>query len=133
MAIIDTWIQNYDKEDFYQWAIVLKELGQPIGSISVVEQNERAQMMKIGYCIGAAWWHQGIMTEALGAVMDYLFGQVGVNRIQAMHDVNNPHSGGVMEKCGMRYEATLRQAGWNNTGICDMCCYALLRKERNMG
>ena len=40
-------------------------------------------------------------------------------------DPNNPNSGAVMRKCGMTYEATLRQADWNNQGVCDMCMYAI--------
>lgn len=35
-----------------------------------------------------------------------------------------------MEKCGMKYEGTLRSADWNNQGICDACYYALLKSER---
>ena len=59
-----------------------------------------------------------------------LFDKVGMNRIEARHDPNNPHSGDVMKKCGMRYEGTMRQADRNNQGICDASCYALLKSER---
>ena len=128
--VLADWVASYEKPDFYQWAIVPKELGQPIGSISVGEVNDRTEMAHIGYCIGQRWWHQGIMSEALRAVMDYLFDEVGANRIEARHDPNNPHSGGVMKKCGMRYEGTMRQADRNNQGICDASCYALLKSER---
>ena len=128
--VLSDWISHYCEEDYYQWAIVLKDLGQPIGSISVVHQNEQLRKAEIGYCIGKIWWHQGIMTEALLRVMDYLFDEVGMNRIEARHDPNNPHSGNVMKKCGMKYEGTLRQADKNNQGVCDSCIYALLAQER---
>jgi ribosomal-protein-alanine N-acetyltransferase len=62
--------------------------------------------------------------------MDYLFDQVGINRIEACHDPNNLNSGRVMAKCGMRYEGTLRQSCRNNQGLCDASVYALLRSER---
>jgi len=68
--------------------------------------------------------------EALLAVMNHLFDTVGYNRIEARHDPRNPHSGGVMKKCGMKYEGTLRQSDWNNQGACDACWYALLKNER---
>ena len=70
------------------------------------------------------------MTEALGAVIDFLFDEVGYHRIESLHDPNNPHSGDVMRKCGMRYEGTLRQADRNNQGVCDACYYGLLKSER---
>ncbi len=130
ITVLNEWIESYEKPDFYQWAIVLKEINEPIGSISVVAIDEKVQMAEIGYCIGRTWWNRGITSEALQAVMDYLFNQVGVNRIQAKHDVNNPHSGMVMKKCGMNYEGTLRSACENNQGICDVSIYALLKSDR---
>ena len=87
-------------------------------------------MVHIGYCIGRTWWHQGITSEALQAVMDFLFDLVNVNRIESRHDPRNPNSGKVMKKCGMRYEGTLRSSDWNNQGVCDACYYALLKSER---
>ena len=50
-------------------------------------------------------------------------------RIEAQHDPNNPNSGRVIRKAGLRHEATLRRADWNNTGIVDAELYALLAEE----
>lgn len=116
--------------NYYQWMIELKELGEVIGSISGVDMKESIASVEIGYCIGRAWWHRGLMTEALGAVIDYFLDQVGANRVEARHDPNNPNSGGVMRKCGMQYEGTSRQADRNNQGICDVARYAILRSDR---
>lgn len=132
-AVLQDWIVNYSNREFYQWAICLKETNkEPIGSISVISHDNSIAKAEIGYCIGKLWWHRGIMSEALRAVMDYLFDEVGFNRVSAKHDSNNPHSGGVMRKCGMLYEGTQRQASRNNQGICDVCCYAMLRSDRNI-
>ena len=78
-----------------------------------------------------AYWHTSahLMAEALQAVVDYLFAEVGMNRIAARHDPNNPNSGRVMRKCGMEYEGTLRAADRNNQGICDAAHYAILRAQ----
>lgn len=127
--ILDLWASEYEKPNYYQWMIVLKELGEPIGSISVVRQNDRVEEAEIGYCIGSHWWHRGNMTEALATVIEYLFTEVGMNRVAARHDLNNPHSGGVMRKCGMKYEGTHRACDRNNQGICDAAQYAILRSE----
>ena len=127
--VIGSWIQEYEKTGYYQWMIVLKELGEPIGSISVVRLNESVEEAEIGYCIGQNWWHKGIVSESVAAVMEYLFGEVGMNRISARHDPNNPHSGGVMRKCGMKYEGTTRSSDRNNQGICDAAHYGVLQEE----
>lgn len=126
--VVNDWVSSYEKDDFYTWAIEYE--GQPIGSISVVGKNDDALKAHIGYCIGKAWWRKGIMSEALKAVMDYLFDEVGMNRIEACFDPNNPNSGRVMAKCGMKYEGTHRQSGRNNQGICDEAFYAILKSER---
>ena len=127
-TVLESWLAEYEKDNYYQWMIVLKEIGEPIGSISVVRQNQRVEAAEIGYCIGSAWWHQGIMSEALAAVINYLFTEVGMNRIAACHDPNNPHSGGVMRKCGMQYEGTTRASDRNNQGICDASYYAIVKE-----
>ena len=120
---------EYANDNFYEWFIELKEIGQPIGSIGAVHVNNDVRLAHIGYCLGSKWWGQGIMPEALAAVMKFFFEQVGVNRVEACHDVNNPKSGRVMLKCGMTYEGTLRQSGWNNQGINDRAFYGILRDE----
>ena len=127
--VLESWLPEYEKDNYYQWMIVLRERGEPIGSISVVRQNDRVEEAEIGYCIGSSWWHRGIMTEALSAVIEYLFTEVGMNRVAARHDPNNPHSGGVMRKCGMQYEGTHRACDRNNQGICDAAQYAILYNE----
>ncbi|MCR4906509.1 MAG: GNAT family N-acetyltransferase, partial [Clostridiales bacterium] len=77
-------------------------------------------MVHIGYCIGRAWWHRGIMSEALAAVMDFFFDRVEANRIETRHDVRNPRSGLVMQRCGMHYEGCMRSADRNNQGLSGM-------------
>lgn len=126
--VCNDWVSHYREADYYQWAIVYD--GRPIGSIAVVNHNDRVGKAEVGYCIGCSWWHMGIVSEALKAVMDFLFDEVGYNRLEARHDPRNPHSGNVMKKCGMKYEGTLRQSDLNNQGVCDACWYALLKSER---
>lgn len=128
-TILADWTQQYKDTTFYQWAIELKELGEPIGSISVVNQDDRVDMVEIGFCIGKPWWGQGIMTEAMKAVMAYLFEQVGVQRIEAGHDPNNPASGAVQRKCGLQYEGTFRRRIRSNQGITDVAWYSALKEE----
>ena len=128
-SVLASWVESYEKDDYYHWMIVLKETDEPIGSL-LVSTLGRAESAHVGYCIGRKWWHRGIMTEALGAVIDFLFDEVGYHRVESLHDPNNPNSGKVMLKCGMKYEGTLRQADRNNQGICDACYYGILKSER---
>ena len=131
VKFLEDWTPRYSEEDYYNWAIVLKENGDnPIGNIWVGRIKEKAVSAEVGYCVGREFWHKGIASEALKAVMDFLFDEVGVNRIEAYHDPRNPYSGDVMKKCGMKYEGTLRASEWNNLGICDAYWYSMLKSER---
>ena len=72
-SVLRDWVRKYENPDFYQWAIVPKELQEPIGSISVVDMNEQTNTVHIGYCIGKKWWHKGYTSEALKTVLPFLF------------------------------------------------------------
>ncbi len=128
-CVIKSWIKEYKNKNFYQWAIVLKELNQVIGSISVVRIDEQNNSVNIGYCLGDKWWRQGIMTESLNAVIDFLFKKVGVSEITSTHDVKNPNSGKVMEKCKMKYVCTKKGGATNNRGVVDIKFYNILRQD----
>ena len=129
-AVIDSWLPLYENLNHYSWAIVLKEIGEPIGSIAAVEQRDNIKMVHIGYCIGRKWWRQGYTSEALAVLIRFFFEVVGVNRIESRHDPRNPNSGKVMLKCGLKYEGTLRQSDINNQcGFCDAAYYAILSED----
>ena len=127
--VLGMWIDSYAEPNGYQWAIELKSLGEPIGSIGVVRMNESVDECELGWCIGSRWWGQGIMPEAASEVVKYLFEVVGANRVAARHAVGNEKSGRVMQKIGMVKEGVLRQSDRSNRGISDCAQYSILASE----
>ncbi|MDF2484305.1 MAG: family N-acetyltransferase [Herbinix sp.] len=127
--VIQSWIEEYEKEDYYQWCIEWKESQEAIGSISVVHRNDETDTVELGYCIGRQFWNQGITSEALSAMVDFFFNEVNANRIEARHDTNNPNSGKVMMKSDFVFEGIHRKADKNNTGICDVAYYGILAED----
>lgn len=127
--LLSEWNERYNDEERYCWAIVLKEINEVIGTIAAPTVKNRSETVEVTYCIGSLWWGHGIAAEGLQAIIDYLFDMVKVNRIEAGYDVNNPNSGRVMEKVGMKKEGLLRQGGRNNQGLFDMVLYAILRED----
>lgn len=81
--------------------------GTPIGNISVVRLSEECEYAELGYCMGYAYWNKGFMSEAAKAVIDYLFAEIGVNRVGISHAVKNPASGRVAQKCGLTKEQSV--------------------------
>lgn len=129
-AILHDWIPRYSDLSYYNWVIELNKTSEIIGNISVVKLDEKIEAAEIGYCLGRNWWGQAIMPEALSAVIAFLFDEAGLNRVAACHDSNNPNSGRVMAKAGMKLEGVLRASAINKNGIYDKVWYSILKNER---
>ncbi len=126
--LLEFWCEAYENESTYNWAIEYN--GKLIGNVSVVRLSERDERVDIGYCLGYDYWNKGIMSEAVRAVIDYLFAEIGVNRVTISHAADNPASGKVAGKCGLTYEATKR--GYFKYGdgqFMDVIDYVILRGE----
>lgn len=94
----EQYISKYAQPQGYAYAICLKEDNLPIGYIKVDTEEHH----DLGYGLRKEFWHRGIATEAGKDVV----GQVkkdGLPYITATHDKNNPRSGNVMKKVGMKY------------------------------
>lgn len=121
-------LQDYEKESTYNWAIEYE--GEMIGSISVMSVDDLRNNCEVGYCIGYDYWNKGITSEALAAVIEFLFEEVGMHRVLAKHDVENPASGEVMKKCGMTYEGRFREYYLRYDGsYSDAIVYGVVNEE----
>lgn len=127
-VIMKFWIDCYERNNFYQWAICLPD-GENIGTISTVDIFENISTLHIGFALGSRWWNRGYMSEALRAVIDYFFETVGAGRVESQYDPENPASGRVMEKCGMVKEGVLRKRDWSNRGVVDAVMCSVLRED----
>lgn len=121
--------ESYSDGKVFDWAIKLKSENKVIGSISAKNLNENISKIEIGYCIGEKWWNHGIVTEALKEIIRFLSEEVDINRIEAYHDIRNPASGRVMQKCGMKFEGILRQAYPSKNDVVDVCTYSILKSD----
>ena len=126
--LLALWCAAYEKSEYYNW--VIEHEGAPIGNISVVRLSEKCEYAELGYCMGYAYWNKGLMTEAVRAVIDFLFAQVSVNRVGIWHAVKNPASGRVAQKCGLTYEGTKREYFKSTNGeFLDISYCGILRKD----
>lgn len=127
--VIQVYVNDSVRENYYHWCIILKETNEAIGSIGAFRLFDDLKTAEVGYCIGKKYWNKGVTTEALTVIIGFLFNEIGYNRIEARHDTKNPASGKVMSKSGLKLEGVLRQAGKNNTGICDSAIYSILKED----
>ena len=128
-AYLRYMLRKYRMGEPASWGIELKSTGRIIGTIGYMWIQSDNAAAEVGYSLSRAHWGQGIMTEALRAVIDYAFSSLRLNRIEAIHEVDNPASGAVMRKCGMLHEGTLREKLMNKGRYVDVELYAALRRD----
>ncbi|HEY1120824.1 MAG TPA: GNAT family N-acetyltransferase [Haloferula sp.] len=73
-----------------------------IGAVGL-RATEEPGVGSVGYWLSPAVWGRGFATEAVREVLRYGFEVVGLHRIEARHVIENPASGRVMEKAGLRH------------------------------
>ena len=115
------------------WGIIEKKTGKLVGTIGYMTYSEDNNSVEVGYSLAHWLWNGGYMTEALRRVIDYTFEDMEINRIEAQHELTNPSSGRVMEKCGMKKEGVLRQRLYNKGKYVDVALYAILHSDYMKG
>ena len=114
----------------YEWDIVKKDTGNFLGKIAFFDIDENLRSCTIGYHTEEAHQNKGYMTEAITCVLRFMILEVGFNRITGGHQTDNPASGRVMAKAGMKCEGTLRQDFMNEDGtVVDSILYSMIRQD----
>ncbi len=126
-------MRRYRDDEPSSWGIVQKATGRLVGTIGYMDYSEDNGSVEVGYSLARWLWNGGYMTEALRRVIAYTFDEMDINRIEAQHELTNPASGRVMEKCGMRREGVLRQRLYNKGKYVDVALYAILRCDLRSG
>jgi len=117
-----------DENDIFAFAITVS--GKVIGSIGAFRQgNIHRKTAELGYYIAEEYWGNGIMTEAVNQLCDYVFSHTDIIRIYAEPFAYNIGSCRVLERAGFQYEGTLRNNAVKNGKVLDMKMYSKLRIE----
>src|SRR5699024_9707235 len=95
--------------EFFDWAVVITETGKMIGTCGFTSFDVENRRAEIGYVLNPAFWHNGFAREAVLAVTEFAFAELGMNRVEAHFIRGNDRSLRVMKSCGMVFEGMLRQ------------------------
>jgi len=122
--------RDFHKKSRVKWGIFNNEDQKLMGIIEAQDFNQKVNMVTIGYFLAEAYWGKGFATESVKVLLEFLFKEVHINRIQAEVMPQNNHSKKVLLKNGFIKEGTLRQATlWSGKGIVDLEIYGLLKEE----
>ena len=100
-GLLNLWIEQYEKPERINFAIVEKESGTLIGNIDICGYIEGVPV--IGYCLARKYWNKGYMTEVCQKVLAYLF-SIGHTAVKIDAQVENIGSNTVIKKCGGIYQ-----------------------------
>ena len=124
------WIKStLTDEKEYNFAFVLKKENKVIGTGSIGPSSKLEGYWGMGYNLLFDYWHKGYCTEAMKAIIDYVHKELGVNRICSCHAVDNPRSGKVMEKCGLKFDHYDEITKYDNSATFKAKAYVMEIKE----
>jgi len=126
-TLIRELAEAYIKRDAIHWGITRLHDDHVIGSCTLF--LHAPHYAEIGYELHPAYWRQGLMTEALTAIVTYGFTDLGLQRIEAAMDGRNVPSRQLLLKLGFSYEGNLRQRFFFGNEFLDAHYFGMLRSE----
>jgi ribosomal-protein-alanine N-acetyltransferase len=113
-----------------RWGIQRKGEAELCGTCGLFAWNRAWRKCTLGYELAPQAQGQGLMHEALLAVLDWGFDHMELNRVEAQVHPENLASLRSVERLGFRQEGLLRELGFWGGRYHDMFQYSLLRKDR---
>lgn len=122
--------KSYNDHDELRWGVTRKGGdNQVIGMVGFNYWHRKDRRGSVGYDLARAYWHQGIMSEALRAVVAFGFERMNLNRIEADCTVENTASERLLLKLGFQPEGLQREQYFEEDRFWDVRLFALLRRD----
>jgi RimJ/RimL family protein N-acetyltransferase len=116
-----------DKE-WWMAVIADPDTDEALGDVAVHLSSE-GRTAEVGYTLAKAHWGRGYATEAVPALVEYLFDDLGVTRQFGMLHPDNPASAMVLERTGFLFEGHTRLSFWLGDEVSDDWIYGLTRPD----
>ncbi len=113
----------------FQLAITLPGDPTLIGNCGIRRKPENEWEADIGYELNPEYWGRGYVTEAVAAMVDFGFRELGLHRVSSWCIADNAASSRVMERLGMKSEGFLRENEHFKGQWWDTLLYGLLKEE----
>ncbi|XP_015690600.1 uncharacterized N-acetyltransferase p20 [Oryza brachyantha] len=117
----------------HPWFRAICVAGRPVGQVSVWPYaDEGGHRANLGYALAHGLWGRGIAAAAIIQVVARVFDELpGLERLEAVTDVENVRSQRVLEKAGFRREGVLRSYIVRRSGeVMDAAIYSFLASDR---
>jgi RimJ/RimL family protein N-acetyltransferase len=128
--LVDGLLAMDGPEDGKWWMLVITEAatGVTLGDLAI-HMTWGCRTAEIGYTLHPDHWRRGYATEAVGALVRFLFEDLGVTRIEGMMHPENRASAMVLERTGFLFEGRTRSSYWVRDEVSDDLLYGLTRPD----
>jgi len=111
------------------WGIALRDSNRLIGTCTIFRISQQNKNGEAGFILNRAHWGKGLMTEAMGSVLDYTFNDLDFHRLEADTDPKNLASLALLKKLGFQREGYFRERWFVHGKWHDSVMLGLLRNE----
>lgn len=111
------------------WAITLRGDDRMIGKCGYNEWRKEHRRADISYIVAREHQGKGIVSEALGVMLDYGFNYMNLHSVEAGVTPGNDASTRMLQRLGFRLEGHLRENFLTDGGFVDSLIYSLLRRD----
>ncbi|PAX51540.1 GNAT family N-acetyltransferase [Brunnivagina elsteri] len=127
--LINNWNDRFLTRKGIRWGIAKKDENIIIGTCGYRFWGKPLFCAEIGYELTKAYWREGIMSEALAAIIEFAFENTELNRIEATVMLENIASMALLEKLGFIEEGVLREFGFWKDEFHNLKIFSLLKRD----
>jgi ribosomal-protein-alanine N-acetyltransferase len=108
------------------FGIVPDSYDQAVGIFQVRQLNGSFHTAEWGFAMGSSFWGTGIFIESARVVVEFTFGAIGAERLEARSCVQNGRGNGALQKLGAIREGVLRQSFLRNGEYHDQVLWSIV-------
>lgn len=127
VALIERTRADQEASRAVSWAVQLAGASAMCGTIGLYRPSWEHHRVEVGYLLHPKHWGQGLMGEALRAVVDLAFERYGFHSMEAITDPRNTASRRLLEKNGFVLEGLFKENYHWNGMFLDSAVYSMLR------
>ena len=124
------WYENLDKSGSGMWwAIRIKNSREFCGAVGFNDYQKEHHKAELGFWLLPSYWKKGFLKESATEVINYLFDEIHIHRLEAFVEVDNLNSSKVLKRLGFEHEGRMIDAEMKNGEYISIDLYAKLNLD----
>lgn len=125
-----SFLENVSKDDSNDLTFGIYFRRNFVGLVGLKDTDFDNKKTEIGYWLSEQYQHKGIITKSCKTLIDYIFDEMNLNRIQLKAGTENHKSQRVAVRLGFKREGIEREGELHSRGFVDLVVFGLLKADR---